>query len=44
MQQEENGEYIAGKKLRRDITRAGFSINEKKHAFNIKIQDKMSRA
>lgn len=27
---EEDGDYIAGKKLRREIKRAGFSINEKK--------------
>lgn len=39
MGQEENGEYIAGKKLTREITRAGFSINDKK----TRIQYKDSR-
>ena len=39
MRQEENGEYITGKKLRSDITRAGFSINDKK----TRIQYKDSR-
>lgn len=39
MRQEESGEYIAGKKLRSDITRAGFSINDKK----TRIQYKDSR-
>jgi len=39
MMQEENGEYLAGKKLTHEITRAGFSINEKK----TRIQYKDSR-
>lgn len=39
MMQEENGEYLAGKKLTHEITRAGFSINEKK----TRIQYKNSR-
>jgi len=39
MRQEESGEYIAGKKLRSNITRAGFSINDKK----TRIQYKDSR-
>jgi retron-type reverse transcriptase len=39
MKQEENGEYLAGKKLTHEITRAGFSINEKK----TRIQYKDSR-
>lgn len=30
MEQHENGKYLAGKKLTHEITRAGFSINEKK--------------
>jgi len=39
MMQEESGEYLAGKKLTHEITRAGFSINEKK----TRIQYKDSR-
>lgn len=39
MRQEENGEYTTGNKLRSEITRAGFSINDKK----TRIQYKDSR-
>ncbi len=39
MEQHENGKYLAGKKLIHEITRAGFSINEKK----TRIQHQYSR-